>query len=168
MKDESALVRGFATPLESVEDSVSRSRGRAVNAVIRGGAAAALGFGTVFASSHGVFGSASLLVGLGAALVAGAGLVWVGRAARHLLRFGSKRGAIGLLSAGALGIVAATWPVTVVLRRTGTWSAPMWLREFLGMSLLGLSMVVLFFVLRLVANWVMTEWKEQKGEQPAD
>ena len=166
MKEVAPLARSIPTPPEPGEDSISQSRGRAVNAVIRGGAAAGLGFGAVFASSLGVFGSASLLVGLGAALVAGTGLVWVGRAARHLLRFGSKGSAIGFVSAGALGVVAATWPATVVLRGMGIWSAPMWLRHFLGVSLLGLSMVVLFFVLRLVANWVMAEGKKPKEEQP--
>ncbi len=145
-------------------DSVFHSRSKAVNAVIRGGATAGLGFGTILAANYGLFGSATVLVGLGAAVVAGAGLIWVGQAAHHLLRFGTKGSAVGLFSAGALGALAATWPLLFVLNGTGLWIVPMWLRQLFGMSFLGLSMIVLFFVLRVVADWAITEWRESSEE----
>ncbi len=157
---EVATVPETAIVTKASGHSIFGSRESAVNAVIHGGATAALGFGGTIASAYLLFGPASLLVGLGATFIAGAGLVYVGRAARHLLRFGSRSSAVGFLSAGALGVLAATWPILAGLGISGIWQAPMWFRQFFGISFLGLSLFVLFFVLRVVVLWAMSDGSE--------
>jgi len=97
-------------------------------------------------------------VGLGSVLIAGAGLVFAGFAARHLLRFGSRGSAVGFLSAGALGTLVATWPILAALG--GEQRLPIWVRQLFGMSVLGLSLIVLFFVLRVVVRWSVSHWSE--------
>jgi hypothetical protein len=155
---EVATVPETESVTEPSGHSISESRESAVNAVIRGGATVVLGFGGTFASTYGLFGSASLLVGLGSVLIAGAGLVYAGWAARHLLRFGSRSSAVGFLSGGALGILVATWPILAALG--GEQRLPIWFKQLFGRSVLGLSLIVLFFVLRVVVRWSISRWNE--------
>ena len=136
------------------------SRKEAVNAVLAGGTASGIGLGFSMASALAVFGPASLLIGLGSVFVAGAGLVYTGRAGRHLLRFGADGSAVGFISAGILGLLGATWPILTGLGMAGFWQVPMWLRQFLGATTLGLSLFVVFYVLRIVAQWVTGETDE--------
>jgi hypothetical protein len=136
---------------------VVRSRERSVSAIIHGSAAAAAGFGAVIASAHGLFGQSSPYVALAASLIGGGGLLYVGRAARHLLRFGSRRSAIGFGSAAALGTLAVLWPFEILLARLGVGLPPMWFRQLSGIGFLGLALVTLFFVLRTIARMVMPD-----------
>jgi hypothetical protein len=103
-------------PFRSIaERSPLVSRSDAVNSVVRGGATFVLGVGGLIAATSGVLGSASLWAGLGAVVLGGAGLIRLGRAARHVVRFGSRRAALTFRAAGTLGVVAVAWPLLEVL-----------------------------------------------------
>lgn len=137
-------------------DSVSVSRQSAVNAIFRGGTTAVLALGTTYASVSFLPSPFNLLVALGTTFVAGAGLVQLGRAARHLLRFGSRLPAVALLSAGGFGALALTWSVLMGLQTFGLLSVPMALRQVLGAASMGTGILLLLSVLGVVLQWVIS------------
>ncbi len=133
------------------------SRKEAVDAVATGGLTAIVGVGFLTAAIYGLMSPYSDLVGVGACLVGGAGLIRVSRATKHFLRFGSPSGVVGLGTAGLLGTVIFGWPVLIGLRALGVWSAPMWVRKTYPVVLLSLAVVVLFLTLRVVLRWAIAD-----------
>jgi hypothetical protein len=141
---------------ESVGDSVTVSRQSAVNAVFRGGTTAVVALGVTYASVSFLPNPFNLLVALGATFVAGAGLVQLGRAARHLLRFGSRLPALAFLSAGGFGALALIWSVLMGLQTFGLLTVPMALRQVLGAASMGTGILLVLSVLGVVLQWVFS------------
>ena len=140
---------------EGVVPALEESREQAVDAVATGGLTAVVSAGFLTAAIYGLMGPYSDLIGIGACILGGAGLLRVSKAAKHLLRFGSPSGVVGLVTAGLLGTVVLLWPVLLGLRWFGVWSAPMWLRKTYPIVLMGLAVAVLFLTLRALLRWAI-------------
>ncbi len=82
--------------------AVQESRKRAVSHIATGGAAGLIG-GVGLAVALSTMGSLSLISGLLGSAVAGLGMIQLGRAAIHLRRYGSDRGALALAATAGLG-----------------------------------------------------------------
>lgn len=144
--------------------AVEASREEAVDAVATGGLTAVVSAGFLTAAIYGLMGPYSDLVGIGACVLGGAGLLRVSKAARHLHRFGSPSGVVGLLTAGLLGTVVLGWPILIGLRMLGVWNAPMWIRKTYPLVLISLAVVVLFLTLRAILRWAIPQDDESDGE----
>jgi len=155
---------GERPPEGSAIPALKASRKEAVDAVATGGLTAVVSVGFLTAAIYGLMGPYSDVVGVGACFVGGAGLIRVSRAAKHLLRFGSPSGVVGLGAAGLLGSVIFAWPVLIGLRALGLWSAPMWVRKTYPVVLLSLAVVVLFLTLRVVLRWAIATDDSEETE----
>ncbi|MGD2123168.1 MAG: hypothetical protein PVJ76_15560 [Gemmatimonadota bacterium] len=153
---EQTMGRNLEVSDEPAGDSVSLSRQSAVNAVFRGGTTAVLALGATYASVSFLPSPFSILVALGTTFVAGAGLVELGRAARHLLRFGSRLPALALLSAGGFGALALTWSVLMGMQSVGLLNVPMALRQLLGAASMGTGVLLVLSVLGIVLQWAFS------------
>lgn len=108
MKHEAVVVgseQSVEVGSEVEASAVEASRSLAVDRVFKGGATAVLGYGlTLGASALEVALGIPPLITIGAsAAVIGLGLAWAGRGAKHLLKYGRRGSALGLLSATGLG-----------------------------------------------------------------
>lgn len=104
-----ALEGEVARPDETVRDpaSVGSSRALAVRRVFRGGLASLSGaLLTGVASYFGVASGVPFALGMASFVLGGFGLVEIGRAARHFLRYGSRSSQLAFLSTAGLGASA--------------------------------------------------------------
>ncbi len=87
---------------------VLASRSKAADRMFRGGVTSLVG-GVMFTVGYTLLGLSSplgLAAVIGGLVVGGAGLSWLGSAARHLFRYGSTRGGLILTGTTGLGVAA--------------------------------------------------------------
>ncbi len=90
----------------SAELDIDRSRALAVDRIFKGGIVWLAGIALGVAFLQVTSGSVAVAVGVTTTMTAliGIGGVWAGRGARHLLRFGRRGSALGLLAVGGMGV----------------------------------------------------------------
>jgi hypothetical protein len=145
-------------PTQAVEDIVA-SRSVATDRVFRGGLLSVLGFGGALAIdvlnlSPGL----PFWIGIGAALTAfGAGAIWAGSGASHLIRHGRKGSSLWLISLAGLGGSVILNVLTGILIRS--WNAPILgglnLIAMLSCGLFTAALIILGLI--TIVRWILPD-----------
>lgn len=159
-----------AHPLpRSVEDIVS-SRAVATDRVFRGGVLAVLGFGAALLIDLLSLGPGLLFwVSISAALTAfGAGAIWAGSGASHLIRHGRKGSALWLISLAGLGGSVILNVFTGIL--AGSWNSTFpWVLNQLSMASCGLFTAALIVIgLITIVRWILPDPGSTRGSASPD
>ena len=145
-------------PTQAVEDIVS-SRAVATDRVFRGGVLSVLGFGAALLIDFlNVSPGLPLWIGIGTALTAfGAGAIWAGSGASHLIRHGRKGSSLWLISLAGLGGSVVLNVVTGILM--GAWNAPiLWGLNLVAMASCGLFTAALIVIgLITLVRWMLPD-----------
>jgi hypothetical protein len=152
--------RGEVThePIRAAEDIVA-SRAVATDRVFKGGSLAVLGFGgalLVDLLNLGI--GPAFWIGIGAALTAfGAGAIWAGTGASHLIRHGRKGSSFWLISLAGLGGSVILNVFSTILM--GVWDAPLlWILNRFAMASCGLftgALIVLGLI--TIVRWMLPD-----------
>jgi hypothetical protein len=130
------------------------SREIAVRHIFRGGVTSLAGF---TALAGGVFTTYGLswALGLGGLAIGGAGLIELGRAALHMRRYGSDRGALILGGAVGLGVSLLSWGATALPAALGIF--PFLARFNLAAlcAVLGFGVFMVLLTLGGVVRWIL-------------
>ena len=145
-------------PTQTVEDIVA-SRTVATDRVLKGGSLAVLGFGAaLLIDLLNLSPGFSFWIGISAALTAfGAGSIWAGSGASHLIRHGRKGSSLWLISLAGLGSSVILNVVSSILIRT--WD----LSTLEGLNLLAMASGGLFtaalivFGLITIVRWMLPD-----------
>lgn len=151
-------------PDRATEDILA-SRAVAVDRVFKGGSLAVLGFaGALLIDILNLGPGLPLWVSLGAALTAfGAGAIWAGSGASHLIRHGRKGSSLWLVSLAGLGGSVILNVVSTVLM--GTWGHPI----LEGLNLFAMASCGLFTAALIViglitiARWILASRDSMRG-----
>ena len=138
--------------------SVELSRKIAVQRIFLGGTSVVAG-AVLFAVENALPGlSTSFSMQMAAMGLGGLGLVQLGRAAKHLLKYGSRASVIGFFAAAGLGLSAASIAVLQWIGMTlitGPNPALRWAVHWLGWGFYGFGIVLLLVVLRALIGWAV-------------
>jgi len=126
------------------------SRAVAADRIFKGGSLAVLGFaGALLIDLLGLSPGLPMWAGLGATLTAfGAGAIWAGSGASHLIRHGRKGSPIWLVSLAGLGSSVILNVVTMILK--GVWSHPI----LEGLNLIAMASCGLFTAALIVVGLI--------------
>ncbi len=136
--------------------SVELSREMAVQRIFLGGASVVAG-AVLFAVENGLPGlSTSFSMQMAAMGLGGLGLVQLGRAAKHLLKYGSKASVIGFVAAAGLGLSTVSIAVIQWVGMT-LWPNPAlaWAVHWWSWGFYGFGIVMLLLVLRGLMRWAV-------------
>lgn len=136
--------------------SVELSRKIAVQRIFQGGASVVAG-AVLLAVENGLPGlSTSFSMQMAAMGLGGLGLVQLGRAAKHLLKYGSRASVIGFVAAAGLGLSTAS---IAVIQWIGMTLLPnpalAWAVHWLARGFYGFGIVMLLVVLRALILWAV-------------
>ncbi len=138
--------------------SVELSREIAVQRIFLGGASVVAG-AVLFAVENGLPGlSTSFSMQMAAMGLGGLGLVQLGRAAKHLLKYGSRASVIGFVAAAGLGLSTVSIAVIQWIGMTllpGPNPALAWAVHWLSWGFYGFGIVMLLVVLRALILWAV-------------
>ncbi len=146
-------------------DSIEHSRQLAVQRVFRGGIALSLGLGLVIAIEAALLPRIPMLYA--AMVLGGLGAVQMGRATKHLIRFGSKTSLVGFTAIAGSGVSFAVGVTLNFLRNVMGVPVPQWLLNALGISAYGLTVVVVLVVLKAIASWILGSFGASEAEDEA-
>ena len=136
--------------------SVELSREIAVQRIFLGGASVVAG-AVLFAVENGLPGlSTSFSMQMAAMGLGGLGLVQLGRAAKHLLKYGSRASVIGFVAAAGLGLSTVSIAVIQWIGMT-LWPNPAlaWAVHWLSWGFYGFGIVMLLVVLHALLRWAV-------------
>ena len=162
--------RQLADPLEQRDGpaSIELSREIAVQRVFQGGVSIIAGV-VLFGVENALPGlSTSISMQMAAMGLGGLGLVQLGRAAKHFLKYGSRASVIGFAAAAGLGLCTAS---IALIQWIGITMWPnrglAWLVHWLAQGYYGFGIVVLLVVLRSLLRWAVDS-SGFFGEEVAD
>lgn len=151
-------------PTRTVEDIVA-SRAVATDRVLRGGSLAVLGFGgALLIDFLNLSPGFPFWISISAALTAfGAGAIWAGSGASHLIRHGRKGSSLWLISLAGLGSSVIVNVVSGIL--LGTWNVPFLERiNLLAMASCGLFTAALIVLgLITIVRWMLPDPAPMRG-----
>ena len=127
-------------------DSISGSRAVAVDRVFTGGKFVTGAIGLGLLATTGLLGAVAFPVAIGAAVLGGIGLMQIGRAAKHLRRYGSTPSLLGFDAAVGLGLSATTFTVLNWFYVSGT--MPGWVAGTVALLTFEFGVLLLVLVLR--------------------
>ncbi len=156
-------------PAEAVED-ISASRAVATDRVFRGGVLSVLGFGgALLIDFLDLSPGLPFWISIGAALTAfGAGAVWAGSGASHLIRHGRRGSSLWLISLAGLGGSVILNVVSGILM--GVWNAPV----LQGLNLVAMASCGLFTALLIViglitiVRWILPDSDPMRGSAASE
>lgn len=133
---------------------VMASREAATSFITTGGAAGILGAVGIYLGALST-GSPGLLGVLAGAGLLGVGLVQLGRAALHLKRYGSDRGALILGSLSGVGLSVLAWGLSVLPEVLGLGPALTGLNYGAVIGIAGFSLFIVLLTLSALVRWLL-------------
>jgi hypothetical protein len=156
-------------PTQPLEDILA-SRAVATDRVFKGGLLAVLGFGgALLVDFLNLSPGFPFWISIGVALSAfGAGAIWAGSGASHLIRHGRKGSSLWLISLAGLGGSVILNVLSGIL--AGTWNSTfLWVLNQLSMASCGLFTAALIVIgLITIVRWILPDPDPMRGSDASD